>query len=209
MYNIFYYDINKMSDETYFKELETLDYFRKKEILKKADINDRKRSVAGGLLAKKYLSKIYGVPKEKIEIKKGEHSKPYALNIPAHFNISHSGNYVVLAISDRPIGVDLELIEDFSAIVAKKLLNEDELKYVSEIGSQKKKSLMQRCFYEIWTAKEAYLKYIGSGLSGGINALTFSLSNNKLVPNHKDITLSYDYSIPGAVIAVVTDKVEN
>ena len=208
MYNIFYYDINKMSDEIYFEELESLDYFRKKEILKKVDINDRKRSLAGDILTKKYLSKIYGVQKEKIEIKKGEHGKPYVLNVPAHFNISHSGNYTVLAISDRPIGIDLEIIKDFSAILAKKLFNDDELRYISEIGSMKKKTLMQQCFYEIWTAKEAYLKYLGCGISGGVNALSFTLCNNKLTPDKKDITLSYDYSIPGAIVAIVTEKQE-
>lgn len=206
MYNIFYYDINKMSDEIYFEELESLNYFRKKEILKKASINDRKRSLAGDLLVKKYLSKIYGIKKEKIEIKKGEHGKPYVLNIPAHFNISHSGNYVVVAISDQPIGIDLEIIEDFSAILAKKVFNDDELKYISEIGYSKKKSVMQQRFYEIWTAKEAYLKYLGCGISGGINALSFSLSNSKLIPNKKDIVLSYDYSVPGGIVAIITNN---
>ena len=195
-----------MSDEIYLEELESLDYFRKKEILKKANINDRKRSLAGDLLIKKYLSKIYGMPKEKIEIKKGKHGKPYVLNIPAHFNISHSGNYTVVAISDSPIGIDLEIIEDFSAILAKKLFNEDELKYISEVGSMKRKNLMQQCFYEIWTAKEAYLKFIGCGISGGVNSLSFTLCDNKLIPNKNDITLEYDYSIPGAIVAVVTAK---
>lgn len=206
LYNIFYYDINKMSDEIYSEELNSLDYSRKKEILKKADIKDRKRSLAGDLLTKKYLSKLYGIPKEKIEIKKGEHGKPYALNLPAHFNISHSGNYTVLAISDRPIGIDFEIIEDFSAILAKKLFNDDELKYISEVGSMKKKALMQQCFYEIWTAKEAYLKYLGCGISGGVNTLSFTLCDSKLTHNKNDIELNYDYSIPGAIVAIVTDK---
>ncbi len=195
-----------MSDEVYFEELESLNYFRKKEILKKININDRKRSLAGDLLIKTYLSKIYGIKKEEIVIKKGEHGKPYVLNVPAHFNISHSGNYVVVAISDKPIGIDLEIIEDFSAILAKKLFNEDELKYISQIGYSNKKSVMQQRFYEIWTAKEAYLKYLGLGISGGVNSLSFSLCNSKLIPNKKDINLSYDYSVPGGIIAIVTDS---
>ena len=103
-----------MSDELYLSELEKLDYARKKEILKKADINDRKRSLAGDILVKKYLSKLYGVKEENIEIKKGKHGKPYVINLPAHFNVSHSGNYTVVAISDSPIGIDIEIIMDFS-----------------------------------------------------------------------------------------------
>ena len=206
MHNIFYYDINKMSDDLYNKELDSIPLIRKKEILKKSDIKDRKRSLAGDILTRKYLSKLYNISEEKIEIRKGEKGKPYVLNLPAHFNVSHSGDYTVVAISDRPIGIDLEIIRDFSAILAKKYFNEDELKYISGNFSSRKKSLMQRCFYEIWTAKEAYLKYIGKGISGGINSLSFSFDGKKLVPNRNDIKLTYDYSIPGAVIAIITDK---
>ena len=139
-----------------------------------------------------------------IEIKRGEHGKPYILNLPAHFNVSHSGKYTILAISDKPIGIDIEIIEEFSAILAKKLFNEDELSYIAGNGPSRKKSEMQRSFYEIWTAKEAYLKYLGSGISGGVNTLSFSLKNSKLVPNKNDIKLTYDFSVPGAVTAIVT-----
>lgn len=206
MYNIFYYDINKMSDDLYNKGLDSIPLIRKKEILKKANTSDRKLSLAGDILTRKYLSRLYNIPEEKLEIKKGEKGKPYVLNIPAHFNVSHSGDYTVLAISDRPIGIDLEIIRDFSAILAKKYFNEDELKYISGNSSSRKKSLMQKCFYEIWTAKEAYLKFTGKGIAGGINSLSFSFDGKKLVPNRNDIKLTYDYSIPGAVIAIITDK---
>ena len=70
----------------------------------------------------------------------------------------------------------------------------------------KKKALMQQCFYEIWTAKEAYLKYLGCGISGGVNTLSFTLCDSKLTHNKNDIELNYDYSIPGAIVAIVTDK---
>jgi len=127
------------------------------------------------------------------------------LNLPAHFNVSHSGNYTVVAISNRPIGVDIEIIRDFSAILAKKLFNEDELKYISGTGPSRKKSLMQQSFYQIWTAKEAYLKYLGTGISGGVNSLSFTFDGKKLIPDKNDITLTFE-SIPGAIIAIVTDN---
>lgn len=206
MYNLFYYNITKMTDELYNKEFNKLPLLRQKELLKKAKPEDRKRSLAGDILTKRYLSKLYGVSEDIIEIKKGEHGKPYVLNLPAHFNLSHSGNYTILAISDKPIGIDIEIIEDFSAILAKKLFNEDELNYIAGTGPSTKKSDMQRAFYEIWTAKEAYLKYLGSGISGGVNSLSFSLKNGKLVPNKTDVTLTYDFSVPGAVTAIVTPK---
>lgn len=205
MYNLFYYDITKLSDALFEKELASLPLLRQKEILKKANIDDRKRSLAGDMLAKKYLSKIYGIPPEKLIFAKGEHGKPYVVNIPAHFNISHSGKYTVLAISDRPIGVDIEEIREFSAITARKLFSEDELSYVAGNAPSRRKSLMQQCFFEVWTAKEAFLKYLGTGLSGGMNSLLLEVQNGKLTPKNKEVKLTYDYSIPDAVIAIISD----
>ncbi len=206
MYNIFYYDIRNLNDETFKKELDLLPKIRQKEILKKSDINAQKRSLVGDMLIKKYLSKIYQVSPEKIEIRKGEHGKPYVLNLPAHFNVSHSGNYTVLAVSDAPIGIDLEIIKEFSAILAKKLFSEEELKYISGKDSKRSKGSMQQCFYEIWTAKEAYLKFKGVGLSGGIKSLELGIKENRLEPLDKSISLEYDYSIPGAVMAIVREN---
>lgn len=206
MYNLFYYNIQKMSDEIFQKELSALPKLRQKEILRKVKPEDQKRSLAGDMLAKKYLSKLSGVAPEALIFAKGEHGKPYVLNIPYHFSISHSGDYTVLAISDRPIGVDVEVIRDFSAILARRCFNEGELQYIAGNSPSRKKSVMQRCFYEIWTAKEAYLKYTGQGLSGGLDALSFGLEKDKPVPLRSDIKLTYDYSVPGTVTAVVTDR---
>lgn len=206
MYNLFYYNIDKMSDELFKKELIALPLMRKKEILKKANINDQKLSIAGDMLAKKYLSKLYGISPEKLIFARGDHGKPYVTNIPAHFSISHSGKYTVLAVSDRPIGVDLEIIRDFSAITAHKLFNETELKYIAGTTPSRRKSLMRQCFFEIWTAKEAYMKYTGKGLSGGVNALILDIDNNKPVPKNQKVKLTYDYSIPDAVTAIITDQ---
>lgn len=205
MYNLFYYDISKMTDELYATEFAALPLSRQKQINKKANIDDRCRSLAGDILTKRYISKLYGIPTDSIEIRKGAHGKPYTLNTPAHFNISHSGNYTVLAVSDKPIGIDMEIIRDFSAILAKKLFNDDELRYIAGDNPSRKKSTMQRCFYEIWTAKEAYLKYTGKGLSGGVNSFSFNFNGEKLTPNINDVKLIYDYSIPGAVTAIITD----
>ncbi len=206
MYNLFYYNIDKMSDALFTSELALLPRLRRQEILKKAKLSDQKRSLTGDMLAKKYLSKLYGVAPETLVFARGEHGKPYVLNLPAHFNISHSGKYTVLAVSDQPIGVDIEMIRDFSAIFARKRFQEQELQYLAGEQPARRKSEMQRCFYEIWTGKEAYAKYTGKGLAGGLNALTFSVKNGKLIPNNTGIQLTFDYDIPGAVTAIVTNR---
>lgn len=206
MYNLFYYNIDKITDRIYLTEIEKLSKIRRKEIERKQNAEDRKRSLVGDMLVKKYLSKLYNVPEEKLIFAKGEHGKPYVLNIPAHFSISHSGKYTVVAISNEPIGVDVEEIREFSAIVAHKTFNDDERAYIAGNSAFRKKIQMQKAFYEIWTAKEAYLKYTGEGLSGGINSLSFEGNFEKITPKNKDVELIYDFGVPGAVTAIVTAK---
>ena len=204
MYNLFYYNIDKMSDELYESELKKLSKMRRKEILKKQNLEDRKRSLAGDMLVRKYISRLYSIPAEELIFAKGEHGKPYVLNAPAHFSVSHSLKYTVVAISNEPIGIDTEVIREFSAIIDHKSFNESEKEYVAGATPFRRKNQMERAFYEVWTAKEAYLKYTGKGLSGGINALSFSGGGGKLVPDNTDIRLVYDYGVPGAVTAIVT-----
>lgn len=195
-----------MSDDIYNREMPKLSRIRREEIERKKNYDDRKRSLAGEMLTRKYLSRLYNVPETEITIQKGLHGKPYVINIDAHFSISHSENYTVVAISNEPIGVDTEIIRDFSAIVAHKTFNSYERNYVAGNSPFRKKSQMEKAFYEIWTAKEAYLKFTGQGLSGGINSLSFEGEYNKIYPKNQNINLIYDYSVPGAVTAIVTEK---
>ena len=206
MYNLFYYNIDKMSEEIYNTEFKKLPKTRQKEIEKKKNLDDRKRSLAGDILIKKCLSKLYHIDEKELVFAKGEHGKPYVLNLPAHFSVSHSLKYTVVAISNEPIGIDTEVIRDFSAIVAHKTFNPIEKEYVAGNTPFRQKTQMEKAFYEIWTAKEAYIKYTGKGLSGGINSLSFEGSAKKLVPNDKNISLVYDYGVPGAVTAIITAK---
>jgi len=74
----------------------------------------------------------------------------------AHFNISHSEELCVLALSDYDVGVDIEYIKDFREPVAKKVFSENELEFV--------KGRKER-FYAIWSMKESVLKEEGTGFA--------------------------------------------
>ena len=78
-----------------------------------------------------------------------------------HFNLSHSGNWVVLAFGGSEVGVDVEtiLMDDKKIKVAHRFFGEQERQFVfqTEVDSHKR-------FFQIWTAKESYLKFLGTGL---------------------------------------------
>ena len=79
-----------------------------------------------------------------------ENGKPYFLNGP-YFNISHSGRYVLMAVSTAEIGVDIEEIKnkDMSSLV--RIFNEAEAKMIKEHSD----------FYYLWCAKESLIKCMG------------------------------------------------
>ena len=64
--------------------------------------DDRKRSLAAGLIIQKILNEN-GLLED--SLKYSENGKPLADNL---FNISHAGDYVVGVSSDREVGCDIE-----------------------------------------------------------------------------------------------------
>ena len=90
----------------------------------------------------------------KEEILTNEMGKPYYKNGP-FFNVSHSGKYVVMAIADQEVGVDIEenVEKDMSMLV--KIFNEAESKMLKEHAD----------FYYLWCAKESLIKCMGLSVS--------------------------------------------
>jgi len=114
---------------------------------------------------------------ESIKIKNGPHGKPY-FGDPAlegiFFSRSHSKDHEVVCFSDSEIGVDCEDTDARPGIgkryksIAGRCFTDDELEYVMKDDGDP----ITR-FFEVWTAKEAYMKYTGNGFSEGFQ--TFSV----------------------------------
>ena len=122
------------------------------------------------MLARKAIALRCDVPEESIEFGKGEYGKPFAKNLNVEFSVSHSDNLVVCAVSDCPIGIDVEKIRPIDLNIAEEFCSEGELEYI--FGGDRKEVGYLACgedealtrFFEIWTAKEAYSKFTGRGL---------------------------------------------
>ncbi len=104
---------------------------------------------------------------------KGKYGKPFFANLPeVHFSISHSGDFWLCAFGENPLGVDIEKwrVADYSAI-ARRFFHPEECKAVAS-GSIS-------TFFNIWTAKESYVKYHGKGLSLPLES--FSVVNDGIL----------------------------
>ncbi len=133
--------------------------------------DDKKRTVAGEMLARKAIAEWYSVTPESIVFGTYEYSKPYAKNLCVEFNISHSGDMVVCAVDDNPIGIDIEKIRPIDLTVAKRICTDEELLYLfghtpteQDFIYTTDTQILTR-FFELWSAKEAYGKCTGTGMS--------------------------------------------
>ncbi len=100
---------------------------------------------------------LAGYGKTTDEIFYGEYGKPLLRDL--YFNVSHSGGKVAVAVSDCPIGCDLEKIRPYPQRVEQKKLTPREREFLAGCADRDSE------FFRIWTAKESYLKMTGEGIT--------------------------------------------
>lgn len=127
---------------------------------KQEHFGQTERIIAHVLLRKTVYS-LLGKENREIKIAVDSYGKPYFLDIPLQFNLSHTKGAVAIALSDDAVGIDIERIRPVSMKIAQRFFTPPEIAY---IGTSQKR------FFEIWTKKEAYVKYIGKGLSFGLRS---------------------------------------
>ncbi len=128
---------------------------------------DKYAHLYGKLLTIIGLSNL-GLPNNCLsEIKLNKFNKPY-LEGCVDFNISHSGAYVLCAVSaNRRIGIDIEKIQNIELKDFEKYLT----KHLWDIINHSDKPL--HTFYKYWSIIESIIKAEGQGLSLPIKDITF------------------------------------
>ncbi len=124
---------------------------------------DKKRTVLGEHLARKGISDFLGIDGTEIRFERDKQGRPFAVGLDVDFNVSHSNELVVCAVSNERVGVDVECFRDIDLRVTKIACTEREKDFVftAELPDEQRHN-----FFLIWTAKEAYLKFLGTGLTG-------------------------------------------
>jgi len=116
------------------------------------------------------LGKYILLPPEKIEFLKMPDHKPFvrnADNIDLHYNLSHSGDWVAIAISDKPVGIDVESIDpnfNFKELMPT-YFSDYETRFIIHSGQPPEN------FYTMWTRKEAVLKANSKAISDDISLI--------------------------------------
>ena len=166
MLDVFYVDINESIAMNNINELILyISAEKAAKIMKFYDTKDIYRSVLGEILARYLIFCRTNCLNENVKINVGKNSKPiltYPNNL--HFNISHSNDLVMCALSNVDIGVDIEHMKKTQKTnleVVSRFFTDDEYNYILSFNCEDE---IQKSFYKIWTLKESYVKTIGKGL---------------------------------------------
>jgi len=152
-------------------------------------------SLYAELLLRYGLNQYYNITDELI-FDRHDDGKPYLSNhSDIEFNISHTSDMVMCGISDKgSIGVDVEHIRKVNKRTALKIFSSNEIAYVNDSDD-----ISQTRFLEIWTKKEAYTKYLGTGLR-------YNLTEIDMLSDEHSSKLLYEYK-ENHFLSVYSDEI--
>lgn len=99
-----------------------------------------------------------------------ENGKLFIPNCGFNVNLSHSGDYAACAVSDKAVGVDIQIIGKANMLLAKRFFTIDECEYINSSKNA------NEAFFDIWVKKESFIKAVGKGLA--IPLSSFSVLGN-------------------------------
>ena len=141
----------------------------------------RDRFIAGRGILRQLLANYLQMKSDLIIFEYSDRGKPQitsSLNKDSlQFNVSHSQDLALYGFNyQKNIGVDLEYIKDNIDYkqLAKRFFATEELQLINSYPAQEQKTI----FFQLWTAKEAYLKATGDGLAESLDTIEFTLNNN-------------------------------
>lgn len=112
-----------------------------------------------------------------LEYRFGPHGKPEIIDFPMNFSLSHSGDYVLCAFSEKEVGADIQQLQPLDYLkLAGRFFTKAEYEALKGCCSEAEK---QRLFFGLWTRKEARGKLSGQGVAGvlgrdvGLNTESF------------------------------------
>lgn len=203
MITLYFMEIDGRTDSSLMQALVPLISHEKRRQVERMRVEtDRKLSVYSEGLLRILACEMLRVKNGDLKFAENESGKPYLPEHAAfHFNISHTRNALAVAVSDLPVGVDIEKMNSADPYAARKVFTAGEFKYVfsgenaendetAENGENSKNGENSRNdnagengasqpsasgedirFNEIWTRKEAFMKWNGTGWPADISCI--------------------------------------
>ncbi len=135
---------------------------------------DAQRTLLGDLLTRYIIMQKTQLKNAEISFTTNRYGKPKLTSREdMHFNLSHSGNWIVCAFDKQPIGIDVEKINPGVDLnIAKNYFSSVE--HSDLLGKPDKYSY----FFSLWTLKESFIKNVGKGLSLPLSSFSLRFMGN-------------------------------
>lgn len=196
-YKISFLDVSAIGDEPLSEHFGNMSESRKAETDALPSELKKKQKIAADMLCRQMISEKCGTPENEIVFSKNSFGKPVAENADVFFSISHSGDFVACAVSDREIGIDIEKIRGIQFRAAEKFSTASELEYIGNDLTR---------FFRVWTLKEAFFKCKGTGLGADIKSVRFSFNGEKITCSESGYELFAPTFADGYICSVCIKK---
>lgn len=185
-----------LSDDAIASALPRLDEKRRSRVRRLRVPLKRAQCVAAGLL----LTHLFGSGSQPPTLTYNENGKPALADNSRYFSISHTGKWVLCGVSDQEIGLDAQTQRRVCPRLAARSLSPDKLSWA--------KMDIEPNFTRLWTMKEAYLKYVGTGLSVPIRSIVVSVPPREGYDETHSIYWHHP-SLPDPDVAVIVCSKDN
>ena len=189
-------EISEFEDEGETEKLLSYVSDAKKQKLKRYRFPiDRKLSLYAELFVRQKAMEDPHITNDSITFSVNEYGKPYIQGYPDfQFNISHTHNALTVAFCDDEIGVDVERVKSVDLKISDRFFTSDEQAYIQHSENK------DIAFCEIWTKKEAYIKYMGKGLS-------IPLTSFSVLDENVDSMVS-SFQVQGYIVSVCCGRLK-
>lgn len=136
---------------------------------------DRHCFLLGRSAVRALVGAALDVPPDEVPFVEGPHGKPeLAPGTGLHFNVSHSGDRVLIGLALEPLGVDIERVRETTDLegISRRFFSEREVQVLFRLPPEQRPDAFFRC----WTRKEAFIKALGDGLSHPLDAFEVTLA---------------------------------
>jgi len=153
--------------------LPSVDSEKRKRVMKFYRWEDTLRTLFADLMIRNIIVNKTALGNDEIYFSKNEYGKPSLKHSEVlHFNLSHSGDWVVCAVDEQPVGIDVEEIAPVDLDISKHYFSKDEHEDLLSKPDQ------IAYFFTLWTLKESYIKIVGKGLSLPLNSFSIRFKDD-------------------------------
>ena len=168
MLRVYYADFSKMETK---QDLSLFSDYRKNRLAAISDLRLKKAGITAERLLNTAVQECFPQIKLPLKISQNSYGKPEADGF--YFNLSHSGNFSACAISDVPVGFDIQKQACFNDAFVKRFFTYEEYQFLRDSKNK------DHDFTSFWCLKESYLKAIGTGLVKPLNSFNIKKTENK------------------------------